>query len=77
MIAGNSLGIDYHERSIQVCVLSPEGKRLGNRKVGNAVREVVEYAGGFGPVRGGAVEASCGSAEFVDEVRTQVGWDLR
>lgn len=77
MIAGNSLGIDYHSKSIQVSVVAASGKKLGSRKCPNSVAEVIRYAEPFGKVKGGAVEVSCGAAAFVDEMRTLTGWNLK
>ena len=77
MLTGNSIGIDYHSKIIQVSVLDSLGNKLGNRKCGNDVGEVIRYAEKLGPVRGGAIEVSCGAAAFADEIRQKAGWDLR
>ena len=53
MVTGNSIGIDYHSKIIQVSVLDSLGNKLGNRKCGNDVGEVIQYAEKLGPVRGG------------------------
>ena len=77
MIAGNSLGIDYHSESLQVSIIASSGEKLGSRKCPNSVEEMVRYVEPFGEVKGGAVEVSCGAAAFVDEVRTRTGWDIK
>ncbi len=77
MVAKNTLGIDYHLRSVRVCVLSEDGRKLGNRSLKNSVSEVLDYARRFGEVSVGAVEVSCGAAAFVDSLRAASGWDIR
>lgn len=71
------LGLDYHNSSIQVCVLDAVGKVLANRSVTNnviAVRNLVlDVATGY-QIRG-AVEACCGSAHLAEELR-KLDWDI-
>lgn len=65
------VGIDYHQDSVQVCVLDSDGKRLANRSVGNSAAAVAEAATRHGrPVRM-AVEACCGAANLADELIAQ------
>jgi transposase len=77
MLSKNILGVDYHLNSIRLCVMSPEGRRLGSAKVGNELGEVIAYASRFGDVSGGAVEVSCGAATFVEQLRKLTGWDMQ
>ena len=69
-----SVGIDYHQASLRVCVLSPEGKHIGSRDLDNSVEAVMQYVSGYGSVKGVAIEACTGSAHFVDELRRRSGW---
>jgi transposase len=67
------VGIDYHQDSVQVCVLDTDGQRLANRSVGNdagAVARVVRQHGH--PVRV-AIEACCGAADMAEELATSEG----
>ena len=64
------VGIDYHQDSVQVCVLDSSGKRLSNRSVGNDAAIVAEAAARHGrPVRV-AIEACCGAANMAEELAT-------
>lgn len=74
MLSKNYVGIDYHLNSIQVCVLSSDGKKLGNKKCKNDTLEVIEYISKFGDVEQGAVEVSCGAASFVEDIKSLAGW---
>lgn len=73
-IAGNSVGIDYHNAGLQVSVVSPGGQRLANRAVANDVGQVAEYIKRYGMVGSVALEACTGSAEFADELSQATGW---
>jgi transposase len=72
------IGLDYHDSSIQVCVLNADGKVLGNRSVPNdvmAVREFVEQVAAGCPLRQGALEACCGAANLAEELQ-RLGWGI-
>jgi hypothetical protein len=45
MVTETSVGIDYHERGVQVCVMSRDGRAEFNRKVRNDIDAVVEAIG--------------------------------
>jgi len=67
------VGLDYHQDSVQVCVLNGEGKRLVNRSVDNDAWIVNRLATRHGrPVRI-AVEACCGAANLAEELRSTYG----
>jgi transposase len=62
------VGLDYHQDSVQVCVLDSSGKRLSNRSVGNDAAVVAQAAVRYGrPVRV-AIEACCGAASMAEEL---------
>ena len=64
-------GLDYHQESIQVCVLDGEGRSLWNRSVANDGRAVWSAIVRHGrPVRV-AIEACCGAADLAEELATQ------
>ncbi len=58
------VGLDYHDESIRVCVLSLEGDALVNRDVPNSPGLVEELVLCHGVPRGVAIEACCGAADF-------------
>lgn len=65
------VGIDYHQDSVQVCVLDSQGRQLANRSVANSATAVAAVATRHGrPVRM-AVEACCGAANLADELARQ------
>ena len=67
------VGIDYHQDSVQVCVLNADGKKLANRSVENDVNVVACEATRFGQPRRVAIEACCGAANLADALATQRG----
>lgn len=40
-IAPVYVGLDYHRKSVQVCVVDAGGRVLSNRKCGNSIAEIV------------------------------------
>lgn len=72
------IGLDYHNESIQVCVLDPAGKVLGNRSLPNDVDAVVAFVEQVAPgrvIRGGAIEACCGAANLAERLRA-ITWNI-
>lgn len=81
------VGLDYHQESIQVCVLDGQGRVLANRSVGNdwcAIARVVEdccdgedCCAGDAPVNVKASAESCsGAAHLADELIRKTGWSV-
>ena len=60
------VGLDYHQDSVQVCVLDKKGKMLRNRSCANHWRAIVEKVRGCGRVAGVALE-SCELQGFIHE----------
>jgi len=72
------LGLDYHDETVRVCVMDADGGELLNRNVGNdpgAIRDLVVAQGWF--VRGVAVEACCGAADFATCLGELTEWPVR
>lgn len=67
------VGLDYHQDSIQVCVLDQEGRQLCNRSVANDADVVERFARLHGSPRRIAIEACCGSADLAEELVTGRG----
>jgi transposase len=65
------VGIDYHQDTVQVCVLDGNGKRLANRSVGNDSAAVAQLATRYGQPARVAVEACCGAADMAEELSTR------
>jgi len=75
------VGLDYHQDSVQVCVLDARGGVRLNRPVANdwqKIRDAVEAAAA--PLNGRVcrvgVEACCGSADLAEELVDHAGWDV-
>jgi len=67
------VGLDYHQDSVQVCVMDRDGQTLCNRSVANAaavIRQVVER---HGCVQAVGIEACCGAADLAQEL-VDGGW---
>ncbi|MCH8839584.1 MAG: hypothetical protein IH831_02690 [Planctomycetes bacterium] len=67
------VGLDYHQDSVQVCVLDQQGKQLCNRSVSNDARTIQRVATRHGSPRRIAIEACCGAADLAEELVTQRG----
>jgi transposase len=65
------VGLDYHQDSVQVCVLDAEGRRLANRSVANDAAEVARVAKRYGQPMRTAIEACCGAADMADELASR------
>jgi transposase len=69
-------GLDYHQDSVQVCLMDRTGALLTNRRCSNsweAIREVVDQDGCT--VEAG-IEACSGAAELADELINRAGWSV-
>jgi len=72
------VGLDYHSETIRVCVMDTDGQMLVNKNVENdpgAVRDLVRVHGGL--VRGVAIEACCGAADFATQLIELTEWTVR
>jgi len=67
------VGIDYHQDSVQVCVLDSSGRRLTNRSVANDAAAVAAVAVRHGRPARLAVEACCGAADLAEELAAGQG----
>lgn len=70
------VGLDYHQDSVQVCVLDRDGRQLLNRSCPNDWRKISEAAAAVGVVERAAVEACCGAADLAEELATRAGWQV-
>jgi transposase len=67
------VGLDYHQDSVQVCVLNADGKVLTNRSVSNDATLVRLLSTVHGEPQRIAIEACCGSADLAEELATKWG----
>ena len=69
------VGLDYHQHSIQVCVMDKQGNIIQNATRPNNWRAVAEVVPEGGTVFA-AIEACCGAADFAEELINQTGWSV-
>jgi transposase len=71
------VGLDYHQNSVQICVLSPEGRRLANRPAANQATVIAELVRRHGEPQRVAIEACCGAANLADELAVSHNWPIQ
>ncbi len=70
------VGLDYHSKSVQVCVMDATGRVLANRSCGNSVVEIGDAIGAGRTVRRAAIESCCGAADLTEALIRDLGWPL-
>lgn len=70
------VGLDYHQDSVQVCVLDEQGKVLENRSVPNRAEAISRLSSRHGVPKRMGIEACCGSANLAEELATQWGMPI-
>lgn len=74
-----SVGLDYSEAAVRVCVLDQAGTQRLNRDLPNdaaVIAAVVERQAPHGAIRGCAIEACCGAADLAQELVDRFGWSV-
>ena len=70
------VGLDYHSKSVQVCVVDGGGVVLANRKCGNSVLEITQIVEVLGkPIRV-ALEVCCGAADLASRLTDGPKWNV-
>ncbi len=69
------VGLDYHQASVQVCVMDASGRILVNRSCGNVAGEIVRMVAGYGVQVQAAIESCCGAPALADELLA-LGWKV-
>ena len=70
------VGLDYHQDSIQVCVLNQAGDVLLNRAAGNDCAELARIVQPLGVVTRVGIEACCGAAALGEQLVQRLGWNV-
>lgn len=70
------VGLDYHQASVQVCVLDGDGTMVANDSVENDWRDIVRMVGAKGRQVHAAIEACTGSANLAEELVRHAGWSV-
>ena len=74
------VGLDYHQDSVQVCVMDQEGQVIANRSVENRWQAIVDVIDETvdapeGPVIvKTSIESCSGAAHLAEELIEQAGW---
>ena len=70
------VGLDYHQDSVQVCVMDREGLVLANRRCANSSRTIRAVVHRYGRHVRAAIEACSGAAELAEELVSRGAWSL-
>jgi transposase len=70
------VGLDYHQDSVQVCVMDRQGRQMLNRACPNDWQAIAKTVEPLGRIKGAAIEACCGAADLGEELATQAQWPL-
>ena len=70
------VGLDYHQDSIQVCVLNQKGDVLLNRSAANDCQELGRIIQPLGIVQRVGIEACCGAADLGEQLVQCLGWNV-
>jgi len=70
------VGLDYHDRVIQVCAMNRKGEVLGNSRVANDWQAVVAAVAGRRCRVEAAIESCCGAANLTEELIHKAGWSV-
>lgn len=71
------VGLDYHQDSVQVCVVDGDGRTLLNRSVANELAEIERAATRHGQPRRMAIEACCGAADLAERLSVERGLPIQ
>jgi transposase len=70
------VGLDYHQDSIQVCVLNQKGDVLLNRSTQNDCDALARLVQPLGVVQHVGIEACCGAADLGEQLVNRLGWNV-
>lgn len=71
------VGLDYHQRRTQVCVVDEQGAVLCNRSVPSQIGEITRAVGPLGRPACVAIESCSGAAQLAHELIEQAGLPAR
>jgi transposase len=69
-------GLDYHMKSVQVCVMDAEGKRLSNKACANDAAAIRQHIEQYGQRCFVALEACTGAANLAEELKAFPSWTV-
>src|SRR5689334_18921501 len=62
------VGLDYHQDSVQVCILDQDGNERFNRSLANDWQKIDAAVKAQGKLKRAAIEACCGAADLAQEL---------
>lgn len=69
------VGLDYHQETVQVCVVDDQARVLLSRRCGNDCREIAAAVEPLpGAVRRAGIECCTGAADLAEELTAHAGW---
>ena len=71
-----SVGLDYSQHAVQLCVLDSQGKVLCHRAVADSADAIDQAVRRLGSVRGAALEACTGAADLAEELADRFAWPV-
>jgi len=69
-------GIDYHDETVQLCLLNGSGEQLTNRDCDNDWRVLAEVARHYGKRVQAAIESCSGAADLAEELVSRAEWSV-
>jgi transposase len=69
------VGLDYHDQSVQVCVLDEKGRTGRNKSVENDWQKIVAYVPAGAQVFA-AIESCTGAANLAEQLMQRAGWSV-
>ena len=70
------VGLDYHDETVQVCILDSQGHELANRACANDWQALAGFVGRHGDGVHAALESCCGAANLAEELVSRAGWSV-
>jgi len=70
------VGLDYHQDSVQVCVMDGRGRVLRNDVYENDALVIATVVENYGKVVHTAIESCTGAADLADELAQRPGWSV-
>lgn len=70
------VGLDYHQDSVQVCVMDRAGLIATNRPCANSWSTIRDLVEPYGDQVRAAIEACSGAAELAEELVCRAGWSV-
>lgn len=70
------VGLDYHQKAVQVCVLDRAGRSLANRAVANDCGELARCVARHGRRVQAAIESCTGAADLAEQLVRRAGWSV-